>query len=296
MSNVNYLAQFAKSFNWAGFFLPKNVYHDCSRLYAFCRVLDDLVDEKTNLELREQRFDEITNIYKKTYELDNNDRKILNQNEHELIVNDMIELAYNNNIKRIILDDLIEGVGSDLKQKVYLRSVKDLLVYSYRVAGTVGLMMAKILNVNDTRSLKGAIDLGIAMQLTNIARDVIEDKKMNRQYIKPDFENIEATLKLADMFYESSYTSIKKIPFKYRFAIIVARRVYRQIGRKIIQKRNMENYEKSGKIYVNNFGKIYQTILSLFDFILLFLKDVEFHQRKNEHEIISKEVDLDERI
>ena len=296
MSNVNYLAQFAKSFNWAGFFLPKNVYQDCSKLYAFCRVLDDLVDEKTNLELREKRFDEITNIYKKTYELDNNDRKILNQNEHELIVNDMIELAYNNNIKRIILDDLIEGVGSDLKQKVYLRSVKDLLVYSYRVAGTVGLMMAKILNVNDTRSLKGAIDLGIAMQLTNIARDVIEDKKMNRQYIKPDFENIEATLKLADMFYESSYTSIKKIPFKYRFAIIVARRVYRQIGRKIIQKRNMENYEKSGKIYVNNFEKIYQTILSLFDLMFLYLKDVESHQRIREHEIIREEINLDERI
>ena len=65
-----------------------------------------------------------------------------------------------------------------------------MLVYAYKVAGTVGLMMAKILNVNDTRSLKGAIDLGIAMQLTNIARDVIEDQKMNRQYIKPDFENI----------------------------------------------------------------------------------------------------------
>ena len=223
MSNVNYLAQFAKSFNWAGFFLPKSVYQNCSKLYAFCRVLDDLVDEKTDLELREERFNEIKNIYKKTYEIDNNDRNILNQNEHGLIVNDVIELAYNNNIKRIILDDLIEGVGSDLKQKVYLRSVKDLLVYSYRVAGTVGLMMAKILSVSDTRSLKGAIDLGIAMQLTNIARDVIEDKKMNRQYIKPDFENIEATLKLADMFYESSYTSIKKIPFKYRFAIIVAR-------------------------------------------------------------------------
>ncbi len=296
MSNVNYLAQFAKSFNWAGFFLPKNVYQDCSKLYAFCRVLDDLVDERSNLELREERFNEIKNIYKKTYEIDNNGRKILNQNEHGLIVNNMIDLAYNNNIKRIILDDLIEGVGSDLKQKVYLRTVKDLLVYSYRVAGTVGLMMAKILNVNDTRSLKGAIDLGIAMQLTNIARDVIEDKKMNRQYIKPDFENIEATLKLADMFYESSYTSIKKIPFKYRFAIIVARRVYRQIGRKIIQKRNMENYEKSGKIYVNNFGKIYQTILSLFDLMFLYLKDVESHQRIKEHEIIREEINLDERI
>ena len=296
MSNVNYLAQFAKSFNWAGFFLPKSVYQDCSKLYAFCRVLDDLVDEKTDLELREERFNKIKNIYKKTYEVDNNDRNILNQNEHGLIINDMVDLAYNNNIKRIILDDLIDGVGSDLKQKVYLRSVKDLLVYSYRVAGTVGLMMAKILGVSDTRSLKGAIDLGIAMQLTNIARDVIEDKKMNRQYIKPDFENIEATLKLADMFYESSYTSIKKIPFKYRFAIIVARRVYRQIGRKIIQKRNMENYEKSGKIYVNNFGKIYQTILSLFDLMFLYLKDLESHQRIREHEIIREEINLDERI
>ena len=295
MTKKNYLALFAKSFNWAGFFLPKNVYHDCSKLYAFCRVLDDLVDEKIKLELRIKRFNEIKSIFNKNYEINNN-KKILDQNEHEIIVKDMIILAEDNNIKRIILDDLIEGVGSDLKKKVYLRSVKDLLVYSYRVAGTVGLMMAKILSVSDTRSLKGAIDLGIAMQLTNIARDVIEDKKMNRQYIKPDFENIEATLKLADMFYESSYTSIKKIPFKYRFAIIVARRVYRQIGRKIIQKKSMENYEKSGKIYVNNLGKIYQTILSLFDLILLFLRDVESHERIKEYEIISEEVNLDERI
>ena len=296
MTEKNYLALFAKSFNWAGFFLPKNIYYDCSKLYAFCRILDDLVDENINLELRVEKFNEIKDIFKRIYEQENNDGKAVHQNEHRLIVNNMIVLADNNNIKRIILDDLIEGVGSDLKQKVYFKSVKDLLVYSYRVAGTVGLMMAKILNVNDTRSLRGAIDLGIAMQLTNIARDIIEDKKMNRQYIKPDFENIEATLKLADMFYESSFSSIKTIPFKYRFSIIVARRVYRQIGIKIIKKKNMKAYEKSGKIYVSNFGKIYQTILSLFDLILLFLKDIEPHQRMREHEIISEEVNLDERI
>ena len=58
----------------------------------------------------------------------------------------------------------------------------------------------------------------------------------------------------------------------------------------------MESYEKSGKIYVNNFGKIYQNILSLFDLMLLFLKDVESHQRIKEHEIIKEEVNLDERI
>ena len=296
MTEKNYLALFAKSFNWAGFFLPKNIYQDCSKLYAFCRVLDDIVDKKTSLELRIEGFNNIRNLFKKIYEQTNFDRKLIDQNKYGSILNDMIIIADNNNIKRVILDDLIEGVSSDLKPRVYLRSVKDLLVYSYRVAGTVGLMMAKILNVNDTRSLRGAIDLGIAMQLTNIARDVIEDKKMGRQYIKPDFENIEATLKLAEMFYESSFSSIKSIPFKYRFSIIVARRVYREIGRKILNKRNMKNYEKSGKIYVNNFGKIYQTILSVFDLILLFLKGIEPHQRKREHEIINEDVRLDERI
>ena len=296
MTEKNYLALFAKSFNWAGFFLLKNIYHDCSKLYTFCRVLDDLVDEQTSLELRSEKFNKIKEVFEKGYKEANDREKLIGQNEYDLIVKNMIMIADKNNIKKIILDDLIDGVSSDLKSKVYLRSVKDLLVYSYKVAGTVGIMMAKILNVNDTRSLKGAIDLGIAMQLTNIARDVIEDKKMNRQYIKPDFENIEATLKLADMFYESSFTSIKNIPFKYKFAIIVARRVYRQIGRKILKKGDMNNYEKAGKIYINNFGKIFQTFLSLFDLMLLYLKNIEPHQRLREHEIIGEDINLDERI
>ena len=294
MNKKNYLAIFAKSFNWAGFFLPKKIYEDSAKLYAFCRVLDDIADEKTDLSSKIERFNEVRNFLKKSYDTDN--KKINLSNENERVVNDVISLAKNNNIKKIILEDLVDGVASDLKKRIHIRSVKDLLIYSYRVAGTVGLMMSKILNVNDRRALKGAIDLGIAMQLTNIARDVIEDKKMNREYIKSDFENIQATLKLADMFYESSFSSIKKIPFKYRFSIVVARRIYRQIGRKILQKRNMENYEKSGKIYVNNFEKIYHTIISIFDLILIYLKKLEPHQRAKEHVIICQEVNLDERI
>ena len=296
MTKNNYLADYAKSFNWAGFFLPKVTYNDCSKLYSFCRILDNVVDEGRDLKVKAKRFNEIKNSFNNSDQSNIEEKQAINQNQYVTIVDDMTVLADNNKIDRIIINDLIEGVESDLKRKIKFSSVKDLLIYSYRVAGTVGLMMAKILNVNETRALKGAIDLGIAMQLTNIARDVIEDQKMNRQYIKPDFENIEATLKLADMFYESSFSSINKIPFKYRFAIVVARRLYRQIGRKIIQKRSMESYEKSGKIYVNNFGKIYQTILSLFDLMLLFLKDVESHQRIKEYEIIRQEVDLDERI
>ncbi len=294
MIKKNYLAIFAKSFNWAGFFLPKKIYFDCSKLYAFCRILDDIVDKETNLNLRIEKFDKIKNFFINSYDL--KDKNTFLFNENEIIINDVIILAKKNKIQRLILEDLMDGIESDLKQRVHIRSVKDLLIYSYRVAGTIGLMMSKILNVNDERALKGAIDLGIAMQLTNIARDVIEDKKMNREYIKPDFENIEATIKLADMFYESSFSSIKKIPFKYRFAIIVARRIYRQIGNKILQKKNMENYEKSGKIYVNNFEKIYQTILSLGDFLKILFTNIEEHQRFQEHNIIRQEVDLNARI
>ena len=294
MNKKNYLAIFAKSFNWAGFFLPKKIYEDSAKLYAFCRILDDIADKETDLDSKIRKIDEMRNFLKKYYDADN--IEVHSYNENEKIAYDVITLAKNNNIKKIVLEDLVDGVASDLKKRIHIRSIKDLLVYSYRVAGTVGLMMSKILMVNDRRAFKGAIDLGIAMQLTNIARDVIEDKKMNREYIKPDFENIQATLKLADMFYESSFSSIQKIPFRYKFSIIVARRIYRQIGRKILQKGNMENYERSGKIYVNNFEKIYHTIISIFDLILVYLKEIESHQRVKEHAIISQEIDLDERI
>ena len=294
MTKKNYLALFAKSFNWAGFFLPKKIYEDCAKLYAFCRILDDIVDEKTNLDSRIEKFHNLKKRFQRSY--NQNSKGIISFDENEKIIHDVVTLAENKKIKKIVIEDLIDGVGSDLKNRVHIRLIKDLLVYSYRVAGTVGLMMSKILNVSNRRALKGAIDLGIAMQLTNIARDVVEDKKMNREYIKPDFGNIKATLKLAEMFYESSFSSIQKIPFRYKFTIIVARRIYRQIGRKILQKNNMENYEKSGRIYVNNFEKTYQTIISIFDLILIYLKKIEPHQRAEEHTIISQEVDLDERI
>ena len=294
MIKKNYLALFAKSFNWAGFFLPRKIYDDCAKLYAFCRVLDDIADEKADLDSKIEKFNKMKIFFKNSFKSINNDKS--QSYENETIILDIINIAENYKIKKIIIEDLIDGVASDLKKRVHIRSVKDLLIYSYRVAGTVGLMMSKILKVNDRRALKGAIDLGIAMQLTNIARDVVEDKKMNREYIKPDFENIQATLKLAEMFYQSSFSSIQKIPFRYKFSIIVARRIYRQIGRKILQKGSMKNYENSGKIYVNNFEKIYHTIISIFDLILVYLKEIETHQRAEEHAIISQEVDLDERI
>ena len=296
IKETNYLALFAKSFNWAGFFLPKDTYEECSKLYAFCRVLDDVADANQDLEIKKERFNELKEIFKEIENLKNNDLQSSTFEENKVVISDMIVISGYKKIPDVVIKDLVDGVESDLKDKIQFNTVKELLVYSYRVAGTVGLMMAKILNVSDKRALKGAIDLGIAMQLTNISRDVVEDYKMNREYIKDDFENIKSTLKLADMFYESSFSSLKKIPIRYRFAIIVARRVYRQIGKEIIKKKNIENYKKSGKIYVNNFGKITQTILSFVDLIKLFFVKIEKHQRSLEHDIIKSEINLNERI
>ena len=208
----------------------------------------------------------------------------------------MWDLINNFNISKKIIDDLFNGVESDLKDKVEFKSKKDLLIYSYRVAGTVGLMMAKILNVRSQSALKSAIDLGIAMQLTNISRDVVEDTKNNRFYISANFDKITETLKLADLFYESSFTSLKKIPFNFRFSILVARRIYKKIGHNILQKKNIENYNNSGKIYVTINDKIFQTILSVFDLIkLLLIKSKDIH-RGEEHKIINEEINLNERL
>ena len=177
-----------------------------------------------------------------------------------------------------------------------INSKKELLVYSYRVAGTVGLMMSKILKVKNKEAIKGAIDLGIAMQLTNIARDVNEDIELNRQYIEPDFSSIQSIISESQIFYKNSFSSISSIPFKSRFSVIVARRVYRKIGDYILKQKNTNNYKKAGKIYVPVFQKIVQTFLSIFDFIkLLFVRELNYNNHMS-HNILKEEININERI
>ena len=283
MSNNNYLKVYAKSFNWAGFFLPKKTYTKCSSLYDFCRIVDNLADDLGNLEVKKNNL--------------SNFKESFNNKEFDnLTIKNMWKLIDDHEISIKIVNDLFDGAESDLKKNIKINSKKDLLIYSYRVAGTVGLMMAKILNVKNKEALKSAIDLGIAMQLTNISRDVIEDSKNSRHYISYDFDSIVKTIKLADLFYESSFASIKEIPLSFRFSILVARRVYRQIGHKILKKKNIENYEKSGKIYVTNFGKIIQTIFSMIDLLRLSWTNDKYHLREKEHLLIKEEINLDERF
>ena len=283
MTNQNYLSLYAKSFNWAGFFLPKQTYQKCSALYDFCRVIDNIADDKGSVELKENKFKNFENNFN-------------NKNFDDPIIKNMWDLINEFNISLKIIHDLFEGIKSDIKEKVKLNSRKELLVYSYKVAGTVGLLMAKILNVSKKSSLKSAIDLGIAMQLTNISRDVIEDLNNNRSYINENFEEIHSTLMLAEKFYENSFHSINEIPISFRFSILVARRVYRKIGYKILKKKTLENYRKSGKIYVSNIGKIIETFLSVFDLIKLLLINKNDENIEHDHLLINEELNLDERL
>jgi len=283
MLSKNYLSIYAKSFNWAGFFLPKKTYERCSMLYDFCRVADNIADDENKIEIKKDNFIKFRNNF-------------VNKNYDDPIIKNMWDLMNEFNISKKIVDDLLEGISSDIKEKVKLNSKKEVLTYSYRVAGTVGLMMAKILNVSKRTSLRSAIDLGIAMQLTNISRDVIEDKKNNRSYINETFEDIETTIKLSEKFYNNSFYSIKEIPITFRFSILVARRVYRKIGYNILNKKNLENYKKSGKIYVSKFEKIIETLFSIFDLIKLSLISKNDANIEHDHDLINEEINLDERI
>ena len=283
MSNKSYLSVYAKSFSWAGYFLPKKTFKKCSASYDFCRVADNIADDDDAIENKEKKFNQFENDFNQ-------------KNFENPIIKNMWSLIEEFDISLKIVQDLLAGIKSDIKDKVLLNSKKDLLIYSYRVAGTVGLMMAKILKVDKKNSLKSAIDLGIAMQLTNISRDVIEDSKNNRFYINRDFREISSTIHLADSFYQNSFYSIKNIPISFRFSILVARRVYRKIGLKILGKKNLENYQNSGKIYVSNIEKLLETFLSIFDLVRLSLTVKNEDRIQHDHVLINEEINLDERI
>ena len=283
MADQSYLSIYAKSFNWAGFFLPKQTYLKCSALYDFCRVADNIADSNEAIELKKIKFLDFQNNF--------NNKKF-----DDPIIKNMWQLINEFNIPLKVVNDLLDGINSDIQQSIKLHKKKDLLLYSYRVAGTVGLMMAKILRVNKKDSLKSAIDLGIAMQLTNISRDVVEDLNFGRSYIGLNFEEIRSTIKLSESYYENSFYSIKEIPFAFRFAILVARRVYRKIGYKILKKQNLENYKKSGKIYVTKIEKIIETLCSVYDLIKLFLINKNDNDIEHNHSLIREEINLDERI
>ena len=173
---------------------------------------------------------------------------------------------------------LISGVSSDLS-RVRIKNYKELMIYSYKVAGTVGLMMCKLMEINNPELNKKGILLGIAMQLTNIIRDVHEDLQNDRIYfpirllsfkfskideikknesLKRKFSNdLFSLIDKSNKIYATSWSGIKKLPVKYRIPIGIASNLYKEIGVKIM-KNAFCVWEK--RIYITKISKVFLSI------------------------------------
>lgn len=231
----------SRSFSWAAKFLPAGRRDDAAVLYAFCRLVDDLVDEGGD-------------DGRARAELERLSAELEGRDPARPIVRAFLEVARRRGLERRWALELIRGVGSDLGE-VRMRDDRELLRYSYRVAGTVGLMMSPILGVDTASARPHAIDLGMAMQLTNICRDVAEDADVGRTYLpvtrlrsagtspeailegRADREAVagvvRSVLDLAELYYESGRIGMSYIPRRSRLAIMVASRVYRGSGVKL---------------------------------------------------------------
>ncbi len=235
------LAEKSRSFRWASYFLARPRRRDAAVLYAVCRLIDDIADE-TDDDGRARRA------------LDRLRDELAGRRRPGPLVEAFVEMSQRRDVRPAYLRELICGVESDLGG-VRIETDEELLRYCYRVAGTVGLLMCGVLGVDDPRGPAHAIDLGIAMQLTNICRDVVEDARRNRVYLPArrleeiganperivdgDFATevvgsvVDDLLRLADDYYGSADDGMHYIPTRARLAIIVASRVYRAHGTRV---------------------------------------------------------------
>ena len=265
-----YIRHYGKSFFWAGKFLKKEIFADCAILYAFCRVADDLVDKNKNSKSKIDKFiKEYSNVKSKN-----------------IIINKFIKIKKKYNIPEKFINDLFYGIKLDTKI-VKIKSAKEIIKYSYYVAGTVGAMMAHILSTSHPKAIKHAIDLGIAMQLTNIARDVLIDAKLGRIYLPQEYLDINVRAEdivnkdfdrsklfaainkiifLSEKFYKSGNKGIKYLPRSIRYPILLASSLYQKIGIKIIN--NNFNKYFSSRVYVSFLEKILITLKIFFIFNL----------------------------
>ena len=195
----------------------------------------------------------------------------------------------------------MQKIKLQLDQTVFeLKTERELLRYSHAVAGTVGVMMCKLLGCKEKDAYAFAVDLGIAMQLTNIARDVLEDANMGRRYIPEEWlsnsisvteiaiaksdikktiaDAIKTLLTLSEKYYMSAFAGIKFLPLRSRLAIIIALRIYREIGIKLAKKQY--NWWE-GRTIITRGAKLLLTIRSIGD--LFFLKSSEHDESLHIH-------------
>ncbi len=260
------LAFRARSFRWASAFLSRAQRRRVAALYAFCRAVDDLADADWATPDAQR---DLARLH----------AALAAEPEGEALWPPSYlwfrALCLESGIDFQVVRELLAGMRSDLGI-VRLQSDRDLIRYCYRAAGTVGLMMCAVLGVRDPRAWRHAIDLGIAMQLTNISRDVLEDAETCRVYLPaerlaaygvspedlvdgradPDAVSIvvDDVLSLAEGYYQSGDAGMRFLPTRARWAILVASRLYRGIGRRL--RRRQSSDPLRGRVVVPWFEKL----------------------------------------
>lgn len=235
------LQKYGTTFHFAGQFLSNSQLEIAAELYGICRELDDIADSTSDISDARQRLMTIRSDICSSTISDPISKRI-----HQLP----------NTINRPVICELIDGIASDTGL-VRITTKDELYRYCYQVAGTVGLLMCDIFDVTDHIARHHAVDLGIAMQLTNICRDVLEDAQNNRRYLPSELigdvnppeihfptekvavkiQEIVATLLVeADIRYESGFTGLPFLPIRVRYAILIAGLSYREIGNVLIDR------------------------------------------------------------
>ena len=230
------------SFHAASKLLPRNVRNSCLALYAFCRLADDEVDLKE---------DKSASVYDLVERLD----QVYSGKPRNLPMDRAFtRMVEETQMPKALPEALIEGLVWDAMERRY-KTFEELVAYSARVASAVGVMMCVIMRQRDSNVLARACDLGVAMQLTNIARDIGEDARERRLYIPLNWMNevgvnpklfLEAPaptpeirglahrlLSKAEILYQRSESGIVCLPRTVRPAMFSARHIYAAIGQEI---------------------------------------------------------------
>jgi len=241
----------SKSFALASRVLPPALRDDASMLYAWCRYCDDVIDgqEMGHGQIADYKTGQAERLSQLREDTSN---VLAGKSTDNPVYAGLARVVKTHDIDHRHPFDLLVGFEMDASERVY-KTTDDILDYSYHVAGVVGVMMANIMGVRDDATLDRASDLGLAFQLTNIARDVIDDARADRVFVPQDLlrkhgapveasklckvENWPAAhaaaseqLDIAEQYYISAKAGIKELDFRCAWAINAALKVYREIG------------------------------------------------------------------
>ena len=246
----------SRSFSAAAALFDPEKRVDVEMLYSWCRHCDDIIDgQELGFSVR-SAVDERSPVERLTRLRDQTTSAHAGKPTRDPVFSAFQQVAQKYELPLKYPLDLLKGFEMDVAGRRY-QSIDDTLEYCYHVAGVVGVMMAHIMGVRSPEVLDRASDLGLAFQLTNISRDIMDDASENRVYIPSDWleeenltrsnladpRNREALFRVAqrmlaeaEKYYDSAVAGVPHLEIREAWAICTARNVYRRIGHKILKR------------------------------------------------------------